>query len=71
MVEKTGDTQQFLDALRHTFHILVVFGHCSWEALGRLLGGRLGAGNLPQDRWFNHTKYQPDWLHITSIREGF
>jgi hypothetical protein len=38
---------------------------------GWLLGGRLGAGNTPQDYSFYLTQYQPDRLHLTPIREGF
>ena len=43
----------------------------SWEAPGWLLGGRLGAENTPQDHSFYSIKSQPDWPHLTSIREGY
>jgi hypothetical protein len=36
-----------------------------------LMGGRLGGGNTPQDQSFHFIKSHPDWLHSTSIREGF
>jgi hypothetical protein len=32
-----------------------------------VLGGRLGAGNTPQDNSFYPSISQPDWLHLTSI----
>ena len=38
---------------------------------GCLLGGRLGVGNTAQDHSFYPIKYQPDWLHLTLIHEGF
>ncbi len=47
------------------FHLLLV------GALGWLLGGRLGAGNTLQDNSFYPIQSQPDWPHLTSIREGF
>jgi hypothetical protein len=53
----------FFRFLNHGFKLV-------WEPAGRLLGGRLGAANAPQDNSFYPTKYQPDWLHLASTREG-
>jgi hypothetical protein len=44
------------------------------NCFGRLLGGSwqagLGLQIPPQDNSFSPTKYQPDWLHLASTREG-